>query len=616
MERQVARTLQETKQYLTKLQCEAFSFDTETTSLSYYDLQIEGISFCDGNIGVYIDFLNNPETGEILHWLKFNIFDKCKLLMAHNIVFDLKVLQKYGITFSGELFDTMVAAHLIDETQEKGLKKLAEKNLGVETINYKDAVAHGKHSKVFYKYATDDAVWTWQLAQIFKKHLFSNNMIKLFRHIEMPFQRVILEMETSGVLVDTDRAIEVSKLLRNEIIDLKIEMYNEIKIPYDLQANLLDGSLVPVSSVNLFSTQQIADILFNKLKLKVIETTPRGTPSVGKKTIAFYKKENKFVKMLDRLKKSQKLLTGFFEPLPKWVDGDNKVRPHFNDIGTRTGRLSCSKPNLQQLPNKLKEYDFSVRECFIVPEGKRMITCDYSGQEIAVMAQVSKDPALVESIIKGQDTHLKIANQFYELGLKEEELFKTHPNYNENKAKFKKQRNQAKTITFGLCYGKGAYGFAKDFEISEEEAQQIVDKYFESMPKLKEAIDNAHKEVKEKGCVTSMTGRKRHFKKETKGEWEFYSQSSLRQAFNFLIQGYSADMIRMAANAVQKISLQNPQWELKAIMTIHDELNYEVKTEYEQEAGKAVKKAFETVTEFVVPLRADVSYGDNYEDSK
>ncbi|MCK5017342.1 MAG: hypothetical protein KAS32_09775, partial [Candidatus Peribacteraceae bacterium] len=316
----------------------------------------------------------------------------------------------------------------------------------------------------------------------------------------------------------------------------------------------------------------------------------------------------------------------------KHLEEDGRVRPSFRDTGTATGRLSCSQPNLQQLPKGLclscgEELDkckcgftgnLPVRECFIVEEGMTMITCDYSGQEVAVAAQQSKDPTLIDALNKGQDMHLRIANQFYNLGIPEEELYKTHPEFNNHKHKFHLERTRAKTITFGLMYGKGAYGFAKDFDIPEDEAQGIVDKYFDSMPMLKEAIEKAHREIDETGMVTSMAGRKRHFEPEINiytGE-SGYNGKAYRQAFNFLIQGFSADMMRRAMIKVRELGNQNPDWGLKTIATVHDEAVYEVRTEYKDDAGRAIKTAFEGVVNFVVPVTGDVSMGQNYWEAK
>jgi hypothetical protein len=169
------------------------------------------------------------------------------------------------------------------------------------------------------------------------------------------------------------------------------------------------------------------------------------------------------------------------------------------------------------------------------------------------------------------------------------------------------------TINFGMAYGKGAYGFSKDFNISEDEAQKILDQYFAALPKVKEAIDKAHNAVRKNGYVKSMTGRRRHFQPNEMG---FYPNSAFRESFNFLIQGYSADMIRMACNACYKLSERHKQWDLKQVMTVHDETVFIVKEQFAETAAENIKRCFENVTTFSVPIVADVDVGNSYSEVK
>ena len=553
---------------------------------------------CDGTHACYIII---SEGCESMVKTAIDFLETRDLLIGHNIVYDLQVLYKYGMTKEPELFCTMIAHHLLDENSRHGLKELAASVLGATTTKYDEIEDHS--SAEFISYAINDAVWTWQLASLFRDQLLQEDLVPLFRDIEMPFQYVLRDMKVAGMLVDVD-------LLRTKRKEL------------ELHTDQLYKSLVQEAGVsgsfNFNSSKQLGELLFTTLGLPIQDVTPSGAPSVGSAALVKLKSHPIVSKILE-YKNLRKLLTSYFAEnaqILSNIDPDNRVRPSFLDFGTKTGRLSCNSPNLQQLPKESKD-PVGTRSCFIVPKGYKMITCDYSGQEVAVAAQQSKDPTLVDALNKGQDMHLRIANQFYNLGIPDEALFKTHPDYDTYKDKYYNERNQAKVITFGLFYGKGAYGFAKDFDISEEEAQEIVDKYFEGMPQLKEAIEHAHDQVKAHGYVSSMSGRRRRFEQMTNrfGE-KYYNNMSLRQSFNFLIQGYSADMIRMAMTAVRHVSKEYPQWDLKAIATVHDEAVYEVKEEYTDVAAQAIKKAFESVTEFVVPIVADIGIGKDYGEAK
>jgi len=458
------------------------SFDTETTSLKYTELEIEGISLCNRHKACYMDFVGKP-IDYIKEALSL-IFEQVTTVIAHNIVYDMKVIKKYGISLEGKkIYDTMIADHLINENREHGLKALARLLLGKEEVmSYTEARAKG--GQTFIDYATNDAIWTWELCMLQQPLMKSQGLVKLFREIEMPFQFVLLEMEVNGMEVDMEQVNKTKEELKQAIEDISIELLDELGERPTFQLDLFGKSHIQ-SPINFNSGKVLQDILFNRLGLTVVEYTPAGAPAVGKNTLSKLAPLSEFVRVLQKYKIAQKLLSAFFEPMEGHVDVDGMVRPSFRDIGTKTGRLSCNSPNLQQLPKVNSAFPVSTRNCFIAGKGRKMITCDYSGQEIRVMAQISKDPTLIEALNNGYDMHLAIANQFYKLGIPEEALSTTGDEYGKYKEKFYKERTQAKTITFGLAYGKGAYGFALDFGISEDEAQTIVDDYF-NIKKLKQ----------------------------------------------------------------------------------------------------------------------------------
>ena len=607
MERYVIRNELELTNFLVEFGPN-IAFDTETTSLIYTELELEGISMCDGKKACFIPFINE----KILTALA-TMFKNANTIIAHNIVFDMKVMYKYGIDLrGGKLYDTMVADHLIDERREHGLKYLAKEFLGVEeTMKWEEARRIG--GKTFEEYATNDAIWTYQICMLQQPQLKEQDLVRLFREIEMPFQEVLLEMVIEGVDVDLVEMNKTKVELVQESENILVQMLDSIDEPYSMQIDL-DGKSTIVSKINFNSPKQLGDILFTKLGLEVVETTPSGAPSIGKKTIEALRDKHIFASFLEKYKIVQKLLSSFFKPIPELVEEDGKVRPNFRDIGTKTGRLSCNKPNLQQLPKVNKKFPIDTRKCFVVPQGHRMITCDYAGQELRVLAQISQEPVLIDTFNKGKDMHLSTANDFFELGIAEEDLYENSPNIETLKTKFKDERNKAKTINFGMAYGKGAYGFSKDFNISEEEAQEILDKYFAALPEVKRSIEECHNNVTTQGWVKTMTGRRRHFDKVEKNGWKGYPMKAYRESFNFLIQGFSADMIRIA---MTKVYQKAPKiWGLKTIATVHDEAIYKVKEEYEEPAKTFIKQQFESAVSFCIPVVADIGVGDNYGTAK
>ena len=586
----VLKSLKEVKSFCDNFNFNIFSFDTETTGLIYTVLEIEGISICDGNTSCYIDLINNRETWKILSYLKSK-FENADILVAHNVVFDLKVLYKYGIKPNCNLYDTMIADHLIDENRRHGLKVLAKEFLKVDTIKYEEAEKAGHQSKLFYEYAENDAVWTWELMKLQMPVLKKNNLLKLFTEIEMPYQYCLLEMVITGILIDIERVKKTTMELKIAHETITKELYDELKEPYEYQKDLL-GNLVLKGRINFSSPMQLSEILFKRLKLDIVEKTPTGNPSVGKLTIAKYKKSNKFVKILNKYKIISKLLSGFFEPMPKFIELDNRIRPSFIDIGTTTGRLSCRSPNLQQLPKANKEFPVETRACFIVPEGYTMVTCDYSGQELRVLAQITQAKNMIKAFHSGKDFHQETADAF------------------------KVDRTKAKAINFGIAYGKTAHGFALDWNCSEKEAQEYLDKYFINFPEVKKAMEDNFKFIQRKGYNVTLTGRRRHYKKIKKKNWEGYPKKVFRQGFNFLIQGYSADMIRMASIATYNTSKLFPEWGLTQVASVHDENIYQIKTQYLQEACDRIQQDFENVVELCVLLKSDIGIGANYAEAK
>jgi len=602
------KTKEELEAWFKENQHELLCLDTETTSLKYKELELESIQLYNGANACFI------EPHLISEMQRF--INGTKILIGHNLVFDLKVLHKYGVSCEHcEFFDTMVAEHLLDENnREIGLKDLMKKHFGKEVTSWKEARSKGIDSKEWLDYCINDVLWTWELMLKQKPQLEEQKLTSLFRTIEMPFLLCLLDMEVNGFLIDKEKVEVTTKKLHQEKENLEVQMLEELGKDYDIQMKL-DGSSIITSGVNFNSSQQLSEIIFKEIGLPVVETTPGGNPSVGKLTISKYL-DNPFIKLLNKYKICTKLLSGFFNPMPDYIDSDGRIRPSFNDCGTVTGRLSCSKPNLQQLPSKNEHFPISTRECFISPLGKEIVTCDYSGQELRVMAEISQDPTLIKAINDGKDLHLATANTMFDLQIPEEDLYKRSDKYATTKEKYDRERHNAKSIVFGLCYGKGAYGFSKDFGIPEDEAQRMVDKFFATYPRLKEAIDATHDRLRLTGFAQTKVGRKRRFKKEKREDYECYPSHAYRQSFNFLIQSLSADMVRKALTLVRNEAKLHPEWEVKLLATVHDEGVWECNSKHIPEFSKCLVENFKNAMKLSVELKAEVGVGKNYETAK
>lgn len=590
----------------------SYAFDTETNGAKYDQLVAKTFQFHNGTnyLLVYINDRTLPTLVEV--------FKSIKTLICHNITYDLQVCKKYNIPFEHiKLYDTMIAQHLIDEESELGLKFLARTILGFnDVVDYKQVAGLSETDEKFIEYALADVKYTWLLAKWQQVPMKEQGLVDVFRNIEMPFVLCIIDMETNGILIDDDEVQNTTAELRKKSEELVVQMHHILGKKYRIQMDLLGSSTI-VSDINFNSSKQLGDILFKDLGLPQTEKTESGVPSVGKDAIDDLKGKHPFVDMLIQYKIVQKLLSSFFEPMPEHIQKDGRIRARFNDCGTATGRLSCTNPNLQQLPKVNKAFPIDTRKCFTVADDEVMISADYSGQELRVLAHITQEKNLIDSFNKGRDLHLATANEFFDCKIPEEALYENVKDYEIYKKKFNSERNKAKIINFGIAYGKGAYGFAQDFGTSEDEAQKILDKYFGANPGVKRSIDACTSQVKRDSFVASITGRRRRFKpfKDSQGN-VYFSKSSFRQAFNFLIQGYSADMVRLAGNACYKLKKEHPEWNLKFLATIHDEILFSCKKEYQKICSEEIKKGFETAVTLAVPLVSSIATGKNYGECK
>lgn len=622
MERVVITSLSQYEEATKDFNFDVCSLDTEVEreeGLNFYKQVLIGFSLCDGHRALYIDHASAPPLDkiDILRRLSSQL-SGTSLLIFHNALFDLKVLHKNGVLIpkTVELFDTMIASHLLDENRTDkrlggrghGLKTLAQDILDADITKYDQAEKAGIHSALFHEYAQNDAIYTYQLCAFFKPRLEEQDLVKLFRNIEMPFVRALAVMEMNGILVDKERINELSKELRERATQLEIDMLKLIGAPYEIQMSLTLDMEVK-TKVNFNSPKQLSNIL-NDLGIEVTERTKTGAPSVGKTTLLKLRDKHKFVELLYRYRVAQKLLTAFLEPLPSFIDPDGRVRSHYHNTGTVTGRLSSSNPNLQQIPKVNKVLPISTRSCFIASPGKKMISLDYSQQELRIMAEISRDEQLIHILNNGGDLHLINANLVFKLGIPQEYLYEKSEHYAGIKEKYAKDRDKGKVFSFGVPYGMGPHKLSRDFNVGLEEAEALLRNLFEGFPQLSTSIQKVHQEAQEKLFVVSFTGRRRHF---AKNEWGKLDSKSLRQSFNFLIQGFGADLIRISCSRIQEFAEEHPQYGIALLATIHDEVLIECLEEHANTVADKCKHLMETAwTMETVPLVADYKIGDHF----
>ena len=475
-------------------------------------------------------------------------------------------LKAKNINLKGAWFDIQVAAYLIDSALGNySLADLAARFLK----SYFKEVPACAYPAVIYK------VFNKLLPQLEKLKLE-----KLFFEIEMPLVYVLSDMEQAGVRFDTDK---LNRLLRNvddKISSLAKEIFS------------LAGE-----EFNLNSSQQLAEVFFNKLKIKPLKKTKTGF-STNEEVLTKLAREYKIAELVLQYRKLSKLKTTYLLPFIEQVNAaQGKVHAHFNQTKTQTGRLSSDSPNLQSIPTK-GEFSAAFRQALIpsLPDGY-ILSADYSQIELRILAHFSEDPNLISAFLDGKDIHRHTAALIF--GKKEDNITK-------------KERDFAKRINFGIVYGMSSFGLARELGISEQEARKFINSYFGRYPKVKEFIERIAREARRCGYVRTIMGRVRYinFDPSSRG-----NDFSYRQAINSPIQGSAADLIKISMVKIFSV-FKEKKFSSQLIMQIHDELVFDVKKEEKKDVFKIVKSNMEQALTLKVPLSVNIKIGSNWQEAK
>lgn len=552
-----------------------FAFDLETTSHDPFAAEIVGISFSTEIKSAYYVPLKTT-----LEKLK-PLFTSNKLKIGHNIKYDIEVLKNAGIKVSGPLFDTMVAAYLLDPTSGKyALKKLAKQFLGREMIKLMELIGKEAEYENFAQvpidvatdYACSDAEATFGLYEIFKLALKAQKLDKLFYEVEMPLINVLVEMEENGVSVDTQLLKKMSKGIDKELKDLETHIF-----------------AISGETFNINSPKQLSYILFEKLMLPVIKRTKTGISTDVSVLEELASQKFEIAERLMDYRQLTKLKSTYVDVLPTLVNSKTgRIHTSFNQSITATGRLSSSNPNLQNIPVK-GEWGKLVRQAFI-PEKKDwvILAADYSQIELRILAHMSDDPQLIKAFKEGKDIHLLTA------------------------AELSISRSAAKAVNFGIIYGISDFGLARQLKIKKTEAAEFIRKYFAKHKGVKEFIDKTIAEAKENGYVTTLLGRKRPMPDINSPHLGMRSFAE-RTAINTPVQGTAADMIKVA---MVKIDSRLATLDTRLILQVHDELVFECPKEEVEKIKKIVEEEMVAAIPLKVPVKVDVGIGKNWAEAK
>ncbi len=578
---------------------ELISLDTETTSLDYMEAEIVGVSFAvEPGKAAYVplahDYAGAPtqlDRAQVLEQLQPLLESREHHIVGQNLKYDMSVLARYAISLRGIAFDTMLESYVLDSTATRhDMDSLALKYLQHKTIGYEEVAGKGAKQLRFDQvpleragpYAAEDADIALQLHQTLWPALEREEPLsRLLREIEVPLIPVLSRMERTGVKID------------NRMLDDHTRELAERLEALEQQAADLAGR-----SFNMGSPKQIGEIFFDELGLPVISRTPKGAPSTAESVLQELADQGyELPAVILQHRGLSKLKSTYTEKLPRMINSESgRVHTSYHQAVAATGRLSSTDPNLQNIPIRTAE-GRRIRQAFVAESGYLMMAADYSQIELRIMAHLSGDAGLLQAFSQGLDIHRATAAEVFGVASAEE--------VDED------QRRAAKAINFGLIYGMSAFGLGRQLGIGRNEAQAYVDLYFERYPGVREFMDRIKSDAKERGYVETIFGR-RLYLPEIKARNAQRRAAAERTAINAPMQGSASDIIKLAMLAVDRW-IEDKQPPLRMIMQVHDELVFEVREDFVDQAQKQIVTYMQSAADLRVPLLVDVGVGENWD---
>ncbi len=592
-------TFEQLDAWIAKLRAAPLSaLDTETDSLDAMRARIVGISFAvEPGRAAYVplrhDYAGAPDQlpfDEVIARLRPWLEDAGAAKVGQHIKYDTHVFANIGIDVRGWKFDTLLESYVFEAHRQHGLASLAERHLGRKGLDYEDLCGKGAKQIPFSQvdieraalYSGEDSEMTLQVHEVLYPQLSAVPGMKyVYEQIEMPASEVLGRIERHGVLIDSARLADQSRVLAERMLALENEAYEIAGQPF-----------------NLGSPKQIGEILFGKLGLPVVKKTASGAPSTDEEVLEKLALDFPLPAKLLEHRGLAKLKGTYTDKLPLMVNPDTgRVHTHYAQAVAVTGRLSSNDPNLQNIPIRTPE-GRRVREAFIAPPGHVVVSADYSQIELRLMAHISQDPGLLRAFTDGMDVHRATAAEVFNLAAEDVTS---------------EQRRYAKTINFGLIYGMGAFGLASSLGIEQKAARDYIDRYFSRFAGVKRYMDETKARAAELGYVETLFGRRIELP-EIRGGNGPRRAGAERQAINAPMQGTAADLIKLAMLAVQK-ALDDQGRATRMVMQVHDELVFEVPDAEVDWARVEIPKLMAGVATLSVPLIAEVGVGLNWDEA-
>jgi DNA polymerase I len=575
------------------------SIDTETTHIWPRWAEIVGISLSWNERQAYYLPLRGPQGSRLLDpqttldALRPVLEDPAIGKLGQNLKYDRIVLRGAGVELRGAAFDTMVASYLLDAGQRNhNLDYLAKRYLHHTTIKIEELIGSGKHQKrmddvpipQISDYAAEDAWVPVRLQPLLARRMEVDELVPLFRDLEMPLIDVLVELEYNGIKIDVARLAELSQSYGEQIQRLEQEIY------------ALAGR-----QFNIASPRQLQDVLFVEQKLPVLKRTAKTGPSTDADVLEELALKHPLPAKIVDYRQFAKLKGTYVDALPAMVNPKTgRVHASFNQVVTATGRLSSHDPNLQNIPVRT-EAGRGIRSAFVPrEEGWTLVAADYSQIELRVLAHYTDDERLCEAFQRDEDIHALVAAQVNNVPIDQVTG---------------DMRRQAKIVNFGTIYGQGSLALSKQLGIDRQTAAGFIDSYFQTYPGIERFLIDSLAECRRQGYVTTILGRRRAIEG-IRADAGRSRNLAERTAVNTIIQGSAADLMKLAMLAVYR-RLKREQHPARMLLQIHDELIFEAPAEQVGYLAQLLREEMSGVYPALrVPLKVDVKAGPNWADAK
>jgi DNA polymerase-1 len=603
---ELVQTREQFDRFLAELKRQTrFAFDTETDQLGAVGSRLVGMSFSwEHARGYYVPICGPAESlllpcEDVLAALRPILCDPGVKKVGHNIKYDLLVMRQNGLDMRGVEMDSMIAAFLLDSSRmQYGIDRLAMELLNFRKVPTVDLIGKGKQQITMDQvelqriacYASEDADIALRLCDLLGAKLNDfPDLRKLADDVEIPLIDVLVEMEQNGVAIDPAVLKEQSDVLAGRIEELYHRIQKEAGYEF-----------------NPDSPKQLADVLYNKLGLKVVKRTKTG-PSTDVEALEKLEQKHPVPRLILEYRGMVKLKNTYLDNLTDFVNPKTgRIHGSFNQTGAATGRLSMSDPNLQNIPIRTDE-GRRIRLAFVPGDRGRnvLLTADYSQIELRVLTHFTQEPALLRAFDADEDVHRIVASEVFATPLEQVT---------------REQRNYAKTINFGIIYGVSAYGLARRIEgLTVPAAGELIASYNRRFPKIHEFLMTCVKHAQDHGYVQTLLGRRRPITDINSGVVA-QRNAAERMAINSVVQGSAADLIKIAMlNVYRKLKDPKAGHPSKLLLQVHDELVFETPEHAAEAEAAMVREEMVRAGQALgikVPLKVEVGWAKNWQEVK